>query len=171
MNSSRTLWKLSSIPVISLFVLVAATTRGSGEINQSGTSPNLVLWDTSSPVGDLLSADRSAWKKVPNDLLMLEADPPKASSDPGYYGREFSFKGDAVVETRTLTALFSSTKGRVSIYSKQNSSEKDSKSQSDGQPGSKLLDVFPVPAQDNSTESPLAISSCTLRSRRASAKL
>jgi hypothetical protein len=55
---------------------------------------------------------------VPSELFALEADPPKAASDPGYYGREYSFKGDAVVENHNLAAVFRSAKGRVVLYSK-----------------------------------------------------
>jgi hypothetical protein len=55
---------------------------------------------------------------VPSELFALEADPPKAASDPGYYGREYSFKGDAVVENHNLAAVFWSAKGRVVLYSK-----------------------------------------------------
>jgi hypothetical protein len=51
-------------------------------------------------------------------LLLLEADPPKARSDPGYYGREYSFKGDAVVENEKLIAVFLSAKGRIVLYAK-----------------------------------------------------
>src|ERR1043166_2951815 len=65
--------------------------------------PNLVIWDT----GTKLSAtpnlkERTDWKAVPRDLFALEADPGKASSDPGYYGREYSFRGDAVVENEKI---------------------------------------------------------------------
>jgi hypothetical protein len=62
-------------------------------------------------------------------LLLLEKDPPKASSDPGYYGREYSFKGDAVVETPTLAAVFWSSKGCVTIYSKKDLPAKDERAE------------------------------------------
>jgi hypothetical protein len=79
----------------------------------------VVLWDTGTPLGDAVDVgNRGTWKAVPSDLLMLEADPPKASSDPGYYGREYSFKGDAVVENACVTAVFWSAKGKVAVYSK-----------------------------------------------------
>ena len=61
---------------------------------------------------------------MPTDLLTLEADPLKASSDPGYYGREYSFKGDAVVENGYVTAVFWSAKGKVVIYSKADAGRK-----------------------------------------------
>jgi len=78
-----------------------------------------LVWDTQSPFVDTVDIrDRTNWRPVPTDLLTLEANPPVASSDPGYYGREYSFKGDAVVENERLTAVFWSGKGRVVIYSK-----------------------------------------------------
>jgi hypothetical protein len=90
---------------------------------QSAPARNVVLWDTSAAVGDNLNpAERSGWKIVPNDLLLLESDPPKASSDPGYYGREYSFKGDAAVETAGLLACFNSRSGRVRLYSRSSAS-------------------------------------------------
>jgi hypothetical protein len=80
---------------------------------------NVVVWDTGSKLADLGDVeDRAGWRPVPRELFALEADPPKAASDPGYYGREYSFKGDAVVENHNLTALFWSEKGRVVLYSK-----------------------------------------------------
>lgn len=85
---------------------------------KQGTA-NVVVWDTQSPFVDTVDiADKTHWRPVPTDLLTLEANPPVASSDPGYYGREYSFKGDAVVENQSLTAVFWSRKGRVVIYSK-----------------------------------------------------
>jgi len=100
---------------------------------------NIVLWDTSSTLAVPLNVeDRSAWKQVPNDLLVLEADPPKASSDPGYYGREYAFQGDAVVENHHLLAVFFSTQGRVVLYSKA-----DPTRPADNRFGQKLADVVP----------------------------
>jgi hypothetical protein len=83
------------------------------------TATNIVIWDTGAPLGTTLDLDqRRGWKLVPNDLLTLEADPPKASSDPGYYGREYAFQGDAVVENSSLAAVFWSAQGRVVVYAK-----------------------------------------------------
>lgn len=80
---------------------------------------NVVLWDSGTAFSSEVNlAGRSAWKQVPTDLLSLENDPSKARSDPGYYGREYSFKGDAVVETPKLFAAFWSTKSRLVIFSK-----------------------------------------------------
>ena len=81
---------------------------------------NIVLWDTLSPLsGSLDAQDRTGWKVVPSDLLSLEADPRAASSDPGYYGREYLFKGDAVVENARLAAVFRSAQGRMEIHLKE----------------------------------------------------
>lgn len=92
-----------------------------GENPSAGTR----IWDTQSPfAGDVDLRDRTNWKVVPSDLLALEADPPAAVSDPSYYGKEYSFKGDAVVENEYLTAVFQSKKGRVAIYSRADSSGK-----------------------------------------------
>ena len=151
MNSSRTRVKPAGVLAIAaLFIAVAATT-GIAEIAGSGASRNLMLWDTLSPVGDRLkSDDRSGWKAVPNDLLLLETDPLKASSDPGYYGRDYSFRGDAVVETPMLAAVFGSAKGRVTIYVKQDSSRKDKGSEPADGIGGKIVDVSPIRAEDGS---------------------
>ena len=90
------------------------------------------LWDTGVPFGDAIDIEnRGTWKAVPGDLLTLEADPPRASSDPGYYGREYSFKGDAVVETTYVTTVFQSGKGMVALYSKVDA-------------GRRLVDVIPL---------------------------
>ena len=97
-----------------------ATASALSAIPRTEVSANVVLWDTGSPLTGVTNGDdRSRWKRVPTDLFTLEADPPKAASDPGYYGRDYSFKGDAVVENRRVTAVFKSSTGRVMIYSKQ----------------------------------------------------
>jgi len=83
---------------------------------------NTLIWDTMSPFGDTVDLqNRTSWKAVPTDLLTLERDPAAAASDPGYYGREYAFSGDAVVENEHLTAVFQSKKGSVLIYSKTDS--------------------------------------------------
>ncbi len=88
-----------------------------------GAAPNVALWDTVQPLTETAGIEeRTGWKAVPNDLLTLEADPPKARSDPGYYGREYTFKGDAVVENDHVTGVFLSAKGRVVIYAKDDGS-------------------------------------------------
>src|SRR5262249_50627641 len=79
----------------------------------------LILWDTMTRRGGALSVDdRSGGEAGASDLLQLEAQPAKASSDPGYYGRDYSFKGDAVVENDKLVVVFWGTKGQVVVFNK-----------------------------------------------------
>src|SRR5437879_556022 len=109
-------------------------------IHRIGAKPNVVLWDTVTPLADALpTADPSPWKQVPRDLLTLESDPPKASSDPGYYGREYLFKGDAIVENDKLTAVFFAARGRLEIYLKG-----DAKLASGAHFGRKLMELVPL---------------------------
>jgi hypothetical protein len=101
-------------------LLAAIVVIGSGPVRAARETPHAVtLWDTGSPLGDTIDlANRTAWKAVPRDLLQLEADPLKSSSDPGYYGREYAFQGDAVVENSYLTAAVWASKGKVVVSSK-----------------------------------------------------
>jgi hypothetical protein len=86
---------------------------------------NTLIWDTVSPfTGTVDIRDRSNWKVVPVNLLMLEADPTAAISDPGYHGREYEFGGDAAVENGHLIAVFHSAEGKVVVYSKGDSGGK-----------------------------------------------
>ena len=86
---------------------------------------NTLVWDTMLPLRNKVDFhDRTSWKIVPTNLLMLEADPSAAISDPGYHGREYEFKGDAVVENGHLIAVFRSAEGKVVVYSKADSSRK-----------------------------------------------
>ena len=86
---------------------------------QTQAATNVVLWDTGARLGDAVALEnRAGWKAVPSELFVFEAEPSKAASDPGYYGREYSFTGDAVVENHGLTAVFWSAKGHVVVYSK-----------------------------------------------------
>jgi len=83
------------------------------------------IWDTVSPLADQAGiSDRADWKLVPENLFSLEAKPAAAASDPGYYGREYSFEADAVVENEHLTAVFRSNTDRVAVYSKAGGSKK-----------------------------------------------
>ncbi len=87
--------------------------------------PKTKVWDTQSPFADEVDLhDRTDWTVVPSNLLTLEADPSAAVSDPSYYGKEYSFKGDAVVENEYLTAVFQSKKGKVAAYSRAHSNGK-----------------------------------------------
>src|SRR5436190_3842589 len=78
----------------------------------------VALWDTRTPLGEKITAHRDEWKVVPVDLFALEVDPKKSSSDPGYYGREYLFKGDAVVENDSMAAVLWSSKGKLVLFSK-----------------------------------------------------
>ena len=132
-------------------LIVVATTASLVEAAQPEAPRNLVLWDTLSPVGDTLKpAERSGWKTVPKDLLLLEKDPLKASSDPGYYGRDYSFAGDAFVEAPGLTAVFGSTNGRVTLYSKPGTTGGDRAAAPADRIGGKVVEVSPIRAQDTS---------------------
>lgn len=112
-RNRESLWKRSTL----LFLLAIAT--GSPAIQRALAATNVVIWDTILPFADSINTEnRTAWKFVPSDLFTLETDPAKAASDPGYYGRSYSFKGDAVIENRTMTAVFWAAKGRVVIYTK-----------------------------------------------------
>ncbi len=116
---------------------------------------NIVIWDTIVPLPDTADgSDRSVWKAVPIDLLTLEADPPKASSDPGYYGREYAFKGDMVVENHSLAAVFRATQGRVVFHSKSDAGSNDVRAVGAGGLGRKILELVPL----QSTTSPARLS-------------
>ena len=112
------LWKTA-------LILVLVTGTGISAAGSDGKTANTLIWDTISPLSDTAGLqNRTSWKLVPTDLLMLELNPATASSDPGYYGREYAFSGDAVVENEHLTAVFMSKKGCVVIYSKADSKSK-----------------------------------------------
>ena len=107
-----------------IVLLVAApwaktTTRGAG-------LPGCIkIWDTAAPLGDEVDVTtRANWKLVPCNLLSLESDPGAAASDPGYYGCEYSFQADTVVENEHLVAVFRLKTGRVAVYSKADRSRK-----------------------------------------------
>jgi len=106
------LWKM-----VLLFLLVTHPEISTAQISQQ--KANVVVWDTQSPLVNTVDVrSKTNWKVVPADLLSLELNPSAAVSDPAYYGREYSFKGDVVVENEHLAAAFLSAKGKVVIYSK-----------------------------------------------------
>ncbi len=106
---------LSGIAVVVLLAVVLGASVAQG----IGAATNVVIWDTQMRFGEAIDVHgRAGWKVVPVDPFTLEADPARAFSDPGYYGREYAFEGDAVVENGSLTAVFWSGKGRVVVYSK-----------------------------------------------------
>ncbi len=107
-----------------------------GALRHAGAAGNLAVWDTGShSAGAADVSNRAAWKALPRDLFALEAEPLKAASDPGYYGLEYAFKGDAVVENRRLVAVFSSSAGRVIFFSKTNA---------EGGAASRVLEFAPL---------------------------
>jgi len=106
-------------------IVLLVTGTGIPAAGIEGKTPNTLIWDTMSPFDDTVDLqNKTSWQLVPTDLLTLERDPAAASSDPGYYGREYAFNGDAVVENELLTAVFQSKKGCVAIYSKADSKSK-----------------------------------------------
>ncbi|HUL51386.1 MAG TPA: hypothetical protein VLU94_02255 [Candidatus Nitrosotalea sp.] len=105
---------------------------------------NVVVWDTGARAAETTAIDkRSDWKRVPSELFSFEADPPKAASDPGYYGREYSFAGDALVENRNLAALFRSPDGKVAIYAKDFGAVGASGT-GDSKTGRKIMEIVPL---------------------------
>src|SRR5262245_61472842 len=105
----------SAVSAVSAFLL--AVVAGPTALDRTEAAANVVIWDTGSRfAGTIDLENRASWKAVPTELFVFEADPPKAASDPGYYGREYSFSGDVVVENRNLAAVFSSAQGRVVVY-------------------------------------------------------
>ena len=139
-----------------LLALILAFTA----IHQIAAVPNIVVWDTGSKLTEADVATRTGWKAVPTELFALEAEPLKAASDPGYYGREYSFKGDTIVENQNLTAVFWSSKGRVIIYSKPGGASPPAASSASVGPGStkKILELVPLA----STDQPGGISRCDI---------
>jgi hypothetical protein len=141
------------------FALLMWIGAGLPVIQHAEAATNVVIWDTGSRLADAIDVDkRDGWKAVPSELFSLEADPPKAASDPGYYGREYSFKGDAVVENRSLTAVFWSAKGRVVIYSKADATSPSGASPGKSSLGRKILEFLPLQAKAQ----PANISRCEI---------
>jgi len=112
------LWKTAMIALLVTGIGIPAT-------GVEGKMAKTLIWDTMSAFdGNVDLRNRSSWKPVPTNLLTLERHPAAASSDPGYYGREYTFNGDTVVENEHLNVVFYSNKGRVIIYSKADSKSK-----------------------------------------------
>lgn len=87
-------------------------------VHSFAAKPNVMIWDTGEKLPEgWRPKDVNAWEAVPSDLMQLEKDPAKASSDPGYYGREYLFKGEAAVETKDSLAIFASASGKVLFFS------------------------------------------------------
>ena len=133
------LWKM-----VLIFIVVAGTKISVAQ--QSEKTANTILWDTQTPFVNIVDVRNKAdWKVVPANLLTLELNPSAAVSDPAYYGRGYSFKGDVVVENEHLTAVFWSRKGKLVIYSKTD-------------PGKKTVEFVPLQLK----EKPASISRCSI---------
>ena len=114
-------------------------------ILRTEAAANVVIWDTGSRLDDATDVGgKAGWKQVPSELLVTEADPSKAASDPGYYGREYSFQGDAVVENRSIVAVFRSAKGRVEIYSKDGAILSGGGATRETRPDRKIVEIVPL---------------------------
>jgi len=87
----------------------------SGKRKAERPPASTLVWDTQLPFVDEIDLrDRADWQVVVDPI----------HGNPAFYGSEYFFKGDAVVENEKLAAVFCSGKGRVVIYSKADSSEK-----------------------------------------------
>src|SRR5258705_9079892 len=126
-------------------LVLLAILAGATAFQRTEAAANVVVWDAGARFADTIDAEkRAGWKAVPSELFAFEADPPKAASDPGYYGREYSFKGDAVVENRGLAAVFWSAKGRVVLYSKADAASAGGALSGNAGPGKKNLEFVPL---------------------------
>ena len=127
-------------------MVLLVTSTGISAARDKGKTANTLIWDTMSPFTDTVDLrDRTSWKPVPADLLTLELNPFTAFSDPSYYGREYAFNGDVVVENEHITAVFRTKIGRVVIYSKATSN-------------SKKMEFVPLELKDR----PARIAHCTI---------
>ena len=98
---------LVSLIVLSAFLLAPVVSMAKGA---QGQLQSTQVWDTQAPfAGEVNLADRVGWKVIDS-----------SQSDHARY----PFKGDAIVENQHVTVAFCSARGRVSIYSKADSSEK-----------------------------------------------
>jgi hypothetical protein len=110
-------------------------------------APSVRLWDTAKPLkpGEAQS-NRADWVAIPNELFAHEADPIKSASDPGYYGREYIFKGDAVVENASVCAVFSTASGSVTLYAPSDATGKGAFAAA-----RKIAEISPVTANAGET--------------------
>src|SRR6266487_683063 len=151
MKPYQGVWKSESILQKTALLGLLAISAGLPAIPRTAAATNVLVWDAGSRFADTPDAEnRAGWKAVPTELFAFEADPAKAASDPGYYGREYSFKGDAVVENRSLAAVFWSAKGRVVIYSKADATLPNSASTGEAGLGKKTLEFAPFQTKTQS---------------------
>jgi hypothetical protein len=107
------------------FIVLLAVTFWTSQSQGDAKPMHTQIWDTVTPFDSKVDVRaRAAWKPVPGDLLSLELQPSTAVSDPAYYGREYAFEGDAVVENAHFTVAFCSKKGKAVVYSKADSDGK-----------------------------------------------
>ena len=145
MKPYRDVTKRKTVLLEALLQALLATAVALAAVQRVQAASNIVLWDTLSPLsGNLEAQDRTGWRVVPSDLLSLEADSRAASSDPGYYGREYLFKGDAVVENARLAAVFRSTKGQVEVYLKEEAASPAGGTGPKAQLGRKVVELAPL---------------------------
>ncbi len=143
MKSSHAGWSSSRIQKSTLLVLISLA-AGLASVEQTEAASNVVLWDSGTRFADSVAIEnRASWEVVPTELFVFEKDPLKAASDPGYYGREYSFKGDAVVENQSLVAVFWATQGRVVLYSKGTRDLPDTASTAQAGLARKILEFIP----------------------------
>ena len=141
------------------WLVLLAASAGLTAVPRTEGATNLMVWDTMTRFTDTVEvADAAGWKPVPRDLLALEADPLKAASDPGYYGRAYSFKGDVVVENNSLTAVFWSAKGRVVLYSKAGRPGTGEPRPASSGLGTRILEFVPLQLKTQ----PASISRCEI---------
>src|SRR5438876_4742748 len=159
MKSYQSVRKIKSPLQKAALLVLLATAAGPPAVQRTEAGANVEVWDTVAHFGETAEVtDKTGWKPVPADLLTLEADPPKAASDPGYYGREYAFTGDAVVENHSLAAVFWSAKGRVVIYSKANAAPPGGASSGNSGLGWKILEFTPLQTKTQ----PATISRCEI---------
>ncbi len=123
-NEKLSDWRHEAIQLGTLirvvFTAMVFSYQASGQVADAAS--NVVVWDSSESWQDGMNfVDRSGWKPVPVDLLSLEVDPVRAARDPAFYGREYDFRGDVVVENRNYLVVFRSAGGIVSVLSKAQS--------------------------------------------------
>ena len=159
MNSNQTVKEIELLWPRTAWPVLLATLAAAWAFQTTDAATNVVVWDTGSRFVDRPETEnRAGWNAVPSDLSVFETEPPKAASDPGYYGREYSFKGDAVVENHRLAAFFLSAKGTVAIYSKDDATASDGTASGRQSLGQKILEFVPLPSRSQ----PGQISRCQI---------
>jgi len=145
MKSNQSVKKIEFLFPKPALVFLLASLACATAFQRTEAATNLLIWDTGSRFGNAIDTEnRTGWIAVPSELFVFEKNPPQAASDPGYYGREYSFKGDAIVENRSLTAVFWSAKGRVVLYSKADMVAPNSVAQEQSAFGRKLYELVPL---------------------------